>query len=198
MPFRFYLLSGISVWQSFCLFPNACRAWRASIFLPLSFLFFRRCKIRNYPRHWKNFLRCFSLKMPFYWYTSIMCAHTMRFSAFWLHCHHIRLWFILSILLVACNLFTRCYCKRQALRQIEDKGYAMPYDADLRRLYKIGVNFSSERRCIEEWKIVEGWTPSPLSMKLTRWDMTFFVLPPRIWIIYKLLYIRMLHLIFLL
>ncbi|MBR3454224.1 MAG: hypothetical protein IKH26_02760 [Bacteroidaceae bacterium] len=32
----------------------------------------------------------------------------------------------------------------------------MPYDADLRRLYKIGVNFSSERRCIEEWKIVEG------------------------------------------
>ena len=111
MPFRFYLLSGISVWQSFCLFTNACRAWRASIFLPLSFLFFRRCKIRNYPRHWKNFLRCFSLKMPFYWYTSIMCAHTMHFSAFWLHRHHIQLRFILSNLLVACDLFARCCAK---------------------------------------------------------------------------------------
>ena len=44
----------------------------------------------------------------------------------------------------------------EALQQIEDKGYALPYAADPRRLYKIGVNFSSERRCIGEWKIVEG------------------------------------------
>ena len=44
----------------------------------------------------------------------------------------------------------------EALQQIEDKGYALPYAADQRRLYKIGVNFSSERRCIGEWKIVEG------------------------------------------
>ena len=44
----------------------------------------------------------------------------------------------------------------EALQQIEDKGYAQPYAADPRRLYKIGVNFSSERRCIGEWKIVEG------------------------------------------
>ncbi|MBR3456518.1 MAG: PD-(D/E)XK nuclease domain-containing protein, partial [Bacteroidaceae bacterium] len=42
-----------------------------------------------------------------------------------------------------------------ALQQIEDKGYALPYAADPRRLYKIGVNFSSDRRCIEEWKVVE-------------------------------------------
>ena len=43
----------------------------------------------------------------------------------------------------------------EALQQIEDKGYALPYAADPRRLYKIGVNFSSDRRCIEEWKVVE-------------------------------------------
>ena len=43
----------------------------------------------------------------------------------------------------------------EALRQIEDKGYAQPYAADPRRLYKIGVNFNSDRRCIGEWKVVE-------------------------------------------
>ncbi len=43
----------------------------------------------------------------------------------------------------------------EALQQIEDKGYALPYSADPRRLYKIGVNFNSERRCIGEWKVVE-------------------------------------------
>ncbi|MBR3455569.1 MAG: PD-(D/E)XK nuclease domain-containing protein, partial [Bacteroidaceae bacterium] len=43
----------------------------------------------------------------------------------------------------------------EALQQIEDKGYALPYAADPRRLYKIGVNFLSERRCIGEWKITE-------------------------------------------
>lgn len=40
-----------------------------------------------------------------------------------------------------------------ALRQIEEKGYAKPYEKDPRRLYKIGVNFSSERRAIADWKI---------------------------------------------
>ena len=44
----------------------------------------------------------------------------------------------------------------KALQQIEDKGYALPYAADPRRLFKIGVNFSSEQRRIEEWKVVEG------------------------------------------
>ena len=40
-----------------------------------------------------------------------------------------------------------------ALRQIEDKGYAEPFRNDQRQLYVIGVNFSSETRGIEEWKI---------------------------------------------
>ena len=42
----------------------------------------------------------------------------------------------------------------EALQQIEDKGYARPYVADPRKLFKIGVNFSTQTRWIEEWKIV--------------------------------------------
>ncbi len=42
-----------------------------------------------------------------------------------------------------------------ALRQIEEKGYAKPFELDSRKLYKIGVNFSSEIRGIGEWKVVE-------------------------------------------
>jgi hypothetical protein len=41
----------------------------------------------------------------------------------------------------------------EALKQIDDKGYATPFATDPRQLYKIGVNFSSETRCIAEWKI---------------------------------------------
>ena len=43
----------------------------------------------------------------------------------------------------------------EALKQIDDKGYAAPFKTDARTLYKIGVNFSSEIRGIEDWKIVE-------------------------------------------
>ena len=40
----------------------------------------------------------------------------------------------------------------EALQQIEDKGYARPYLADDRKLYRIGVSFSSETGTVEEWK----------------------------------------------
>ena len=40
-----------------------------------------------------------------------------------------------------------------ALQQIEEKGYDKPFAADERTLYKIGVNFSSEKRCVDDWKI---------------------------------------------
>ncbi len=40
-----------------------------------------------------------------------------------------------------------------ALQQIEDKGYAAPFAMDSRKLYKIGVNFSSVTRGIEEYVI---------------------------------------------
>ena len=39
----------------------------------------------------------------------------------------------------------------EALRQINDSGYAEPFAMDKRRIYKIGVNFSSQTRGVEQW-----------------------------------------------
>lgn len=41
----------------------------------------------------------------------------------------------------------------EALRQIEEKRYARRYQSDSRKVFKIGVNFSSKSRCIENWVI---------------------------------------------
>ena len=41
----------------------------------------------------------------------------------------------------------------EALRQIEEKGYALPFAADKRQVIKIGANFSSETRNIERWLV---------------------------------------------
>ena len=41
----------------------------------------------------------------------------------------------------------------EALRQIEEKGYALPFSGDNREVFKIGVNFSSETRNIERWLV---------------------------------------------
>ena len=41
-----------------------------------------------------------------------------------------------------------------ALRQIEEKGYALPYAADSRTLYKIGISFSTKTRRLEDWRAV--------------------------------------------
>lgn len=41
-----------------------------------------------------------------------------------------------------------------ALRQIDEKGYARPFEGDSRKLFKIGVNFSTATHRIEDWKIV--------------------------------------------
>ena len=43
----------------------------------------------------------------------------------------------------------------EALQQIEDKGYAKPFDTDERKLFKIGINFNTEKRLIDDWKVVE-------------------------------------------
>lgn len=40
-----------------------------------------------------------------------------------------------------------------AMAQIDDKGYTIPYTADSRKLYKIGVVFSAEKRNVVDWKI---------------------------------------------
>jgi hypothetical protein len=44
----------------------------------------------------------------------------------------------------------------EALAQINDKNYALPFAADGRRLIKVGVNFSSTTRNIERWIIDAG------------------------------------------
>ena len=63
------------------------------------------------------------------------------------------------------------YCKEDDLKGLDlqnpkphallyQTGYltikdARPFHADSRKIFKIGVNFSSETRCIESWKIEE-------------------------------------------
>jgi len=42
----------------------------------------------------------------------------------------------------------------EALTQIEEKGYARPFADDARRLFRIGVNFSTSARRIDGWKVV--------------------------------------------
>lgn len=37
----------------------------------------------------------------------------------------------------------------EALQQINDKRYALPFEADGRKLFKIGINFSEKTRNIE-------------------------------------------------
>lgn len=44
----------------------------------------------------------------------------------------------------------------EAMQQIEEKGYARPFAADRRKVYKIGVNFSQETRNIEKWLVEEA------------------------------------------
>ena len=41
----------------------------------------------------------------------------------------------------------------EALRQIKDNHYALPFQTDKRKLYLIGVNFSSATRTVEKWVI---------------------------------------------
>ena len=43
----------------------------------------------------------------------------------------------------------------EALRQIDDKGYLIPYSADGKRLVKVGINYDSQKRTIGDWKIEE-------------------------------------------
>lgn len=40
--------------------------------------------------------------------------------------------------------------------KIFEKGYLIPYTADGKRLFKIGVNYDSNQRTISDWKIKEG------------------------------------------
>ena len=50
--------------------------------------------------------------------------------------------------------FKRDSTADEALKQIEDTGYALPYAADNRKLIKIGANFNSKERNLDGWKVV--------------------------------------------
>lgn len=41
----------------------------------------------------------------------------------------------------------------EALAQIADKGYALPYQADKRKIFRLGVSFDSETRSLKEWLV---------------------------------------------
>lgn len=43
----------------------------------------------------------------------------------------------------------------QALQQIEEKGYTLPYVAEGRQVIKVGVEFSAEKRNVERWMVEE-------------------------------------------
>lgn len=43
----------------------------------------------------------------------------------------------------------------EALQQIDDKGYMLPYRKEGKRLVKIGISFDSKQRTLAEWKIKE-------------------------------------------
>ncbi|MCI7653826.1 MAG: ATP-binding protein, partial [Bacteroidales bacterium] len=40
----------------------------------------------------------------------------------------------------------------KALEQIDAKDYTLPYKHDGRRIFKVGINFSTEKRTVDEWK----------------------------------------------
>lgn len=43
----------------------------------------------------------------------------------------------------------------QAMHQIDEKGYLIPYLADGRRLIKVGASFSAKERNLVDWKALE-------------------------------------------
>ena len=49
--------------------------------------------------------------------------------------------------------FKRDGSAEEALKQIEDMGYAREYAADGRKIYQIGCNFSSKTGTIDGWKM---------------------------------------------
>lgn len=51
--------------------------------------------------------------------------------------------------------FKRDESVEKALQQINDKDYTLPFAADSRKLFKIGVSFDSEKRMLADWKVEE-------------------------------------------
>ncbi len=52
---------------------------------------------------------------------------------------------------------------QQALAQIDENGYAIPYQTDGRKVVKVGVKINRDTRVPEEWVIAETWGQVPVS-----------------------------------
>lgn len=52
--------------------------------------------------------------------------------------------------------FKRDDSAESALKQIEEGQYEKIYAADKRKVFKIGVNFDSRKRMLDDWKVIEG------------------------------------------
>ena len=51
----------------------------------------------------------------------------------------------------------------EALRQIDDRGYALPYATEGRRVVKVGMNFDTATRTLTDWQIIKTTDFSDLS-----------------------------------
>ena len=51
--------------------------------------------------------------------------------------------------------FTLNSTAQAALRQVVDKGYALPYAADTRRVFAVGINFSSAKGTVDGFEAME-------------------------------------------
>ena len=51
--------------------------------------------------------------------------------------------------------FKRDESAEKVLQQINANDYTLPFAADNRKLYKIGVSFDSEKRILADWKVEE-------------------------------------------
>ena len=49
--------------------------------------------------------------------------------------------------------FKRDESAEDALKQIDEKDYALPFVADSRKVFKLGIAFDSASRKLVEWKV---------------------------------------------
>jgi hypothetical protein len=57
--------------------------------------------------------------------------------------------------LVYCFEFKLHGTAQEALKQIDDKEYLLPWEGSGKKLYKVGVAFDAENRNIGDWESVE-------------------------------------------
>lgn len=85
---------------------------------------------------------------PFIWRGRAYALHMKQ-----VHCHFIKK--VEADQFVYLFEFKRDETAENALNQIENKSYALPFAADRGKLLKIDVSFDSESRLLVDWKGIE-------------------------------------------